>query len=252
MNNLRILLLHLKQDFINGTVLKWKEHLITAAISIFFCFTLQHRALFYPKSMDFLMYIFRGMSPFDGSYIELQDKVPQWLMINMLLSYMVGYYPLKDLHGLGSALIIQCRRRWVWWFSKCIWIITRVLFYYIICYMVILIFSIFNGGISISKDILIAAMVLPVLTSISLSLIQLYLSLWVGMVYANLIVFILLILTPFINTRFLITNYLMTLRTSVVMGAEGLSPYLGIIFSIILSTLAIVCGSLKFNKYDIK
>lgn len=271
--------LQIKHDFYKGTIEGWKKYAIALFIFIFLCFVFQIRAKkiiqFNNISKeisfsDFILFMFRGMNVFDGNAVELQDKLPQWFLVNIYLSIIIGYFPLKDLSESGIQVLIRTKSRVSWWLSKCLWVTYNVLIYYAISIIVITVFSLFHGGLSLEpskelnlilsnldtskfnfKGILIVGIILPVITSITFSLIQLLISLFTNSIISNMFIITVLTLTPFYCNSFFIGNYLMILRSNLNIGDSGVSIVYGIVVCVVLSIATIFIGANKIKRYDI-
>lgn len=271
--------LQIKHDFYKGTIEGWKRYAIALCIFVFLCFVFQIRAekiIQFNKISkeisfsDFILFMFRGMNVFDGNAVELQDKLPQWFLVNIYLSIIIGYFPLKDLSESGIQVLIRTKSRVSWWLSKCLWVIYNVLIYYTIAIIVITVFSLFHGGLSLEpskelnlilsnldiskfnfKGILIVGIILPVITSITFSLIQLLISLFTNSIISNMFIITVLTLTPFYCNSFFIGNYLMILRSNLNIGDSGISIVYGIVVCVVLSIATIFIGANKIKRYDI-
>ncbi len=271
--------LQIKHDFYKGTIEGWKRYAIALCIFIFLCFVFQIRAekiIQFNKISkeisfsDFILFMFRGMNVFDGNAVELQDKLPQWFLVNIYLSIIIGYFPLKDLSESGIQVLIRTKSRVSWWLSKCLWVTYNVLIYYAISIIVITVFSLFHGGLSLEpskelnlilsnldiskfnfKGILIVGIILPVITSITFSLIQLLISLFTNSIISNMFIITVLTLTPFYCNSFFIGNYLMILRSNLNIGDSGVSIVYGIVVCVVLSIATIFIGANKIKRYDI-
>ncbi|HAR86096.1 MAG TPA: hypothetical protein DCR69_10230 [Clostridium sp.] len=271
--------LQIKHDFYKGTIEGWKRYAIALCIFVFLCFVFQIRAekiIQFNKISkeisfsDFILFMFRGMNVFDGNAVELQDKLPQWFLVNIYLSIIIGYFPLKDLSESGIQVLIRTKSRVSWWLSKCLWVTYNVLIYYAISIIVITVFSLFHGGLSLEpskelnlilsnldiskfnfKGILIVGIILPVITSITFSLIQLLISLFTNSIISNMFIITVLTLTPFYCNSFFIGNYLMILRSNLNIGDSGVSIVYGIVICVVLSIATIFIGANKIKRYDI-
>lgn len=271
--------LQIKHDFYKGTIEGWKRYAIALCIFVFLCFVFQIRAekiIQFNKISkeisfsDFILFMFRGMNVFDGNAVELQDKLPQWFLVNIYLSIIIGYFPLKDLSESGIQVLIRTKSRVSWWLSKCLWVTYNVLIYYAISIIVITVFSLFHGGLSLEpskelnlilsnldiskfnfKGILLVGIILPVITSITFSLIQLLISLFTNSIISNMFIITVLTLTPFYCNSFFIGNYLMILRSNLNIGDSGISIVYGIVVCVVLSIATIFIGANKIKRYDI-
>lgn len=270
--------LQIRYDFFKGTLEEWKKYAVAMMIFAFFCIRLQVGSekivsVKINKNIgfaDYILFMFRGMNIFSGNAIELQDKLPQWFLINIYLSIIIGYFPLRDLNESGIQVLIRTKSREQWWVSKCLWVIFNVLIYYCIAIIVIMFFAILSGGLQLvpsvelnfilsglevgnftSVQIIVAGLLLPIIASITISLIQLVISLYTNSIISNMVIIILLALTPFYCNSLFIGNYLMVLRSSVCLGSQGVSMVTGIIICLLLSAGIIVLGNYKIKKMDI-
>ncbi len=270
--------LQIKYDFFKGTMEEWKKYAVAVIIFVFLCSMFQVRAekilsVTISKNIefaDYILFMFRGMSVFSGNAVELQDKLPQWLLINIYLSIIIGYFPLRDLNESGMQVLIRTKSREQWWLSKCLWVIFNVLIYYGIAIIVIIAFSIFKGGLQLvpsqelnfilsglevsnfsSVQIIVVGLLLPIIASITLSLIQLVISLYTNSIIGNMVIITMLVLTPFYCNSIFIGNYLMILRSSICLGSEGVRGSTGIVICILLSVGGILLGNHKIKRIDI-
>ncbi|MEG2290718.1 MAG: hypothetical protein RSA29_14730 [Clostridium sp.] len=271
--------LQIKHDFYKGTIEGWKRYVVALFIFIFLCFVFQIRAekIIQFNNLnkeisfsDFILFMFRGINVIGGNAVELQDKLPQWFLVNIYLSIIIGYFPLKDLSESGIQVLIRTKGRVSWWLGKCLWVTYNVLIYYTISIIVITVFSLFHGGLSLEpskelnlilsnldiskfnfKGILIVGIILPVITSITFSLIQLLISLFTNSIISNMFIITVLTLTPFYCNSFFIGNYLMILRSKLNIGDSGVSIVYGIVICVVLSIATIFIGANKIKRYDI-
>ncbi len=274
------LLMKFKHDIFMGTIYPWKKNIVVIFIFVFLCSTFQssislekaHGELNgYPNFADYIINIYKGVDVFEANNKMKPFEIPsEWLLINIFLSFIVGYYPLNDLKTYGPQILIRSKSRWQWWLSKCMWTATSVLIYYAIGYLVIIIFALFNGGISLVpiyeintlvsgidtyhftwQQIVFTAMILPVITSIALSLLQMVISLFSNSILSNIIIITIIIASVYYCNPFLIGNYLMIWRNSIVIASKGVTTTMGISIGIFISIMSIWIGSIKFKKIDI-
>jgi len=195
---------------------------------------------------------------------------PGWILLNIFLSVVIGYYPLNDLKEYGAQILIRSKKRWQWWISKCIWIMGNVLIFYAIGYIVITIFSLINGGLSLTpnhnvslavlkldtsslttKQVFSVGIILPIVTSMALSLMQLTIAMFSNSIFSNIFIISLLIASIYYCSPILMGNYLMMLRNNIMIGVKGIGTSTGIILSMAISFVSIALGILKFRTYDI-
>lgn len=270
--------LQVKYDFFKGTVAGWRQYIVSALLFIFICIIFKMEAGKILKITgidtvqlgDYILFTFRGMGVFAGSAIELQDKLPQWFLINIYLSIIIGYFPLRDLNEAGIQVLIRTKSREQWWLSKCLWVIFSVVMYYAIGIIIIAIFAVFSGGIKLTlsgelnfilqgvqvsnitaEKLIFIGVLIPIVASITLSLIQLLISLYTNSIIGNMVIIVVLGLTPFISSPIYISNYLMILRSSSFVGNSGVQCTTAVIVCILFSVIIVIIGNYKVKKIDI-
>lgn len=276
-----VLIKQIKHDISMGIFHSWKKYILVififATACAFFESGIIHNITYgcikcRPSLADYLVEIFKGMKVYD-----ITNKSPSnsfeipviWLMINLYLTYIVGSYPLNDLYGYGQQVLVHSKSRCQWWLSKCIWNICSVLVFYLIGYLVIFIFSLCTGDISFtlnhdinllvsqvntskfkSADVFLVTVLLPIFTSVALCLLQMVVAFLSRPIFGCIVVICILVASAYNCLPFLIGNYLMILRNSVVIP-NGVSTVVGISAGILLSVFSIIAGNIWFKKFDI-
>lgn len=273
-------LMQIKHDYYMGTIKRWKKYDVVLIIFILLCANFQ-RGLIISREYDnfkekptfsnYIIDIYKGVDI--SNRVENKEKIeipPGWVLLNIFLSIVIGYYPLNDLKEYGTQILIRSKNRWQWWLSKCLWIMGNVLIFYAIGYIVIAIFSLINGELSLTpnhkvslailkldtsslaaKEVFSACIVLPIVTSVALSLMQLTIAMFSNSIYSNIFIISLLIVSIYYCSPILMGNYLMLLRNSLMVGIKGIETSTGIILSMAISFISITLGIFKFKTYDI-
>lgn len=267
-----------KRDFVGGILFQWKKYLFAALVFAFVSgvfYTLAHASAqvgevhSIPTMLDALIYIFRGMEvyvPIPGKPFEVPGI---WLLVNLFLAFILVSYPSKDLNEYGQHMLLRARSRLQWWTAKCIWNSCCVLAFYLVGYAVILLFTAIFGKVSfeMSADIcsllskfhvnqsgycnlILTVLVLPLLTSLSLSLLQMTLEFIVKPILSYAIILMLLVASAYYYTPFLLGNESMLLRSRVAMQ-NGIPFYLAVAIDCTVILIAPMIGYLFFHKSDI-
>ena len=124
-----------RYDLKNGLWKEKKKYFFFMALALIICVDFRLRwnqidSLNVPSYGDFLMYIFAGMKEFGNSPME-QFRYPEiWILVMLLISYQILYYPYQDLMGMGKQVLVNSKSRVLWWISKCIWLVCSVLIYF--------------------------------------------------------------------------------------------------------------------------
>ncbi len=96
--------------------------------------------------MDFIIYNFRGMRVYSPDLGEEYRLPAVWLIYQVFISLIVGYYPVRDLAGYGKNTLLRTRSRITWFLSKIIWTLCMVLVYYLIIFLAAVFFSLVSGN----------------------------------------------------------------------------------------------------------
>ena len=154
----------LKHDFFSGVLGGWKKIIPFVAIILSLCvyFSVSCAELEKigfvkgsPTIADTLIYIFRGMRPYNPK-IELQFEIPiAWLMIQLYIAFVIGNYAIQDMSGYGQQFLIRATTKKQWFIGKCFYCVTNVLLYYLLVYFVVIAYSLVMGtaSFSFSSDI---------------------------------------------------------------------------------------------------
>lgn len=276
----RTLFMQVKHDLLMGIAYAWKKYVVVLFVFIFLCAMFQKGVIIHrehmgmegtPNFSDYIIDLYKGMDIFEKVDNGDRFQIPGgWMIINIFLTYIIGYYPLKDLKDYGSQILIRSKKRWQWWLSKCIWVIASVLIYYAIGYIVISIFSLFNGGVSLTPTydinmsiskvntldftagkIIVMTMILPIIISIALSLIQMTISMVTTPILSNIVLIAIIVASAYYCHPLLLGNYLMILRNDAIVFGRGVNTMVGLGLGGVVSILAIIIGNLRFKKMDI-
>lgn len=267
-----------KRDITGGILYQWKKFLFTALIFIFIIgkFYNDVHALAQvgeihstPTMLDTLIYIFKGMEVYVPTPSKPFEVPVIWLLMNLFLAFIIVSYPSKDLNGYGQHMLLRARSRLQWWAGKCIWNICCVIVFYMIGYTVIFLFaaisgkvsfqvssdicsllSKFNVGNSGSFDMILTVLVLPILTSVALSLLQMMLEFIVKPILSYAVILCLLVASAYYYTPFLLGNESMLLRSKAAMP-NGIPFALSVIIDCTVIILAPILGFFYFRRSDI-
>lgn len=220
--------------------------------------------------MDYLFFILRGRRPYDPE-TELRFIFPaRWILIYLYLLYATLYYPYKDLlNSIGNHLLVLGRSRRWWWISKCIWNILFVMCYFAAIYAATFSFCIImNEGItgSITESLAVNLMeaefvsdgsmlaiytvFVPVLTAIALSLLEMFLALFIKPFFGFCTAAVLLLVSSYFFSPWLIGNYAMPMR-SVYALESGVTFQNGIFLNLAVIVCCILGGAKVFKNYDV-
>lgn len=271
----------IRYDLYNGIVRKWWKFLLPCILFFSSCIDFLWRQDGYWKASqeqriqstfgDYIFNAFGGMKEYVPSHTDSFQFPVIWMLIFLLLAFMELSYPFTDLEQLGQSVLLRCKGRTEWWIAKCIWGVSFALVYFFLAYSVIFLFALCNGAtISLrlspyvanlfeidfdklkytGQPLVIEMLVLPPLTAIFVSLLQMLLALYMKQQYSFIISTLLYLSSAYFLNPFFPGNYAMIARSDRYI-TNGVSANVGIIANIILIICIIALGIFLFQKYDI-
>ena len=124
----------IRYDIINGIVHQWKKFLLIAVVyavlitEFLVRCNLKHYMGEYTTS-DIILWMFKGMTWITDGQKDINIPTA-YILPNILIAFVIGNYPFKDINGYGGMILMRSGKKSVWWFSKCIWaVITAVVTY---------------------------------------------------------------------------------------------------------------------------
>jgi len=222
---------------------------------------------------DLFIYFFKGMK----EYIPSSDnpfEIPiDFLLLNIFLAIIIGNYPLKDISGYGRSVLVRSDTRLSWWFSKCIWNVLSVITFYATIYIGIIVMYVAHGGLRNgikfmlnadltkvifggdlgnvnSNIVMISIIVLPIITSIALSMLQMTLAFYINPIVSYVIIIAIYIFSAFHMKWFMMGNYLMMYRNEFI-NIRGVHLGISLIVDAGVIAISTVAGYLYFRSYDV-
>lgn len=267
----------LRYDNVNGILYSWEMIIPVIILAIFVCgrflsdYHFQVRKLPdlpVPSTADFVVDLFKGMEKYEPRIKTKPFEISAfYLFFNLYISYTVAKYPFTDLKGMGRNVLINSKKRSSWLISKFIWCAEIIIIFYLTTYIVAAIFSFLSGNVTfhLHPEVTAAvsnlnltqslfftnAVILPIVTSIGISYMQLMLSLRFNVLTGNIAIIIFLCLSAYDTNTFLVGNYFMLLRNASIIGEEGVLTGYGYIICILLSVVSLVLSREWFKKRDI-
>lgn len=220
--------------------------------------------------MDYLFFMLRGMKAYEPER-DLQFIFPvRWILIYFYLFYATLHYPYRDLlNSVGNQLLTLGRSRRSWWISKCVWNIMFVLCYFLTIYATVFGFCKVAGEstewkitealvisfmditfVSDGSMLAVCTVLLPVLVAMALSLLEMFLALFIRPFFGFCAVALLMLASAYCLSPWLIGNYVMPMR-SVYAMESGVSFSCGLMMSLLVIVCCIWGGAKVFHRYDV-
>ena len=221
--------------------------------------------------LDYACYLLGGMKIYVPSLTEGFQFPVKWFFLHMLVLYGTLNYPYRDLESLGSTVLPKSGSRTGWWLSKCIWNIFHILLTYAVIFAVLLICCLVSGGrLSLEaapelvNDMMASGgfweefpmafawtvLFLPLLVSLSGSLLQMALGLFVKPMFSFGILAVLMLAASYLRPFLLPGSYGMAVRSKYVVEG-GFEPLAGVVLTVGVLLAAGAAGALRFRRYDI-
>ncbi|MGN0005378.1 MAG: hypothetical protein ACI37Z_05350 [Candidatus Gastranaerophilaceae bacterium] len=220
--------------------------------------------------MDFILYNLRGMKLYspnmDGQYL-----LPAvWMFNQVMIALIVGYYPVRDLNGYGKNTLLRTQSRARWLLSKLMWIVCMVTLYYVVIYSASFIFALFTGN-SLSfmpgnyitrlfydinlqdiyvENFVIFIIVMPLLTSIVASILQVMMSYIIGPFISFVAIIVIMLSSTYISNPALIGNASMVIRSRFATPV-GFTAEENVLCLAIYLISALIIGFIYFRNKDI-
>ena len=266
-------------DFRRGMHTVWRLYLCGTILFSLLCLDFWNRSCIflelYPDASrslgDLALYIFGGMKKFIPTPGAVFPFPTVWLLVLTLACFSSLWYPLNDLYGFGKTLLTACQSRKRWYLAKAVWCGVTVSLYFLLGWAVLLCGCLAMGGkftwtispymmelmeitdvASTVEDwqLTLQLTLLPWLVAVTLSQLQLCLSLWMQPVLGWVISIVVLLSSAYYASPFLLGNYAMALRDQQVL-AGGVDGRAGIAYCLGVVLLSVLAGLISFKHADI-
>ncbi len=194
-----------------------------------------------------------------------------WLCVYLLCFYFTLSYAHDDFSEGGVQVIIRAKSKLLWWLSKCLWNMLTVSLYFLLLYGVLFLLCLatrkelsFSLNADIFKSLLgfrlpeisrssgqmfAALCILPWLTAVAVSLVQMVLTLLAKPVFAYIIIGIWLIAGVYYANELMLPNYALSVR-NITIGVYGFRTGFGIFLCLLVSMLAVTAGAAVLCRRD--
>ncbi|MBQ1689236.1 MAG: hypothetical protein II073_08165 [Lachnospiraceae bacterium] len=268
MNSVKTLDLYLF-DIKNGFRENKIKIVIACVMFLFFANVTVKQCMLCQVEVGFWIYwtnILGGMPEYIKTETSTFELPVSWFLFYAYLYFLIGFYPITDLYNNGSHSLILSESRNKWMLSKFFWIVTMILFYFIIFTICLMINVFFIGEKDIalsqiitfyglspcihSTEIIINYLVLPIITTIAMAVLQFVISIIWNAIYGYMLSVIILVVSVYWMKPFLIGNYLIVLRSGM-FATNGMISYMGFVFDMGIIIFMMILGCLLFRKKDI-
>lgn len=265
-----MLLQNVRHDFKNGILKKRWFWLAVVLFTILSCFdlyrivgkTVQSSAPYHITWIEYVLNIFKGMKIYNPQNTKFELPY-MFILFYFFIALFVGNYANKDLNQDGINILVRTKSRILWMVSKYIWVITGISMAFLIVFLLTFLLScFFNEGDIVSlgnimgdtfsnvNTDLCTLLILPYLTAISVSMLQIIISLFLHEVIGMIVVMGLWIVSAFATSDFLIGNYAMLLRNEAFTNG-AIQSGTGIIVNCMIIAVCMTVGVVCIRKKDI-
>lgn len=272
----RVFLRQLRHDLRQGILARWMYALPILGFTLVMLLSFRNQVSFLngqlnaplaPTFADAAVYLFEGIDVYHPTPDSRFEIPVFWLVNNIYLLFMTAYYPIRDLSGFGKLFLLKSRRRSTAWASKCMWLLLSTVLIYLLEYL--LIFLVFPGHTPLAvtpelQQILgrydpalwqsglwgYFVFLTPVLTTLTLGMIQMVLSLLWLPIAGFVVDVVILTASAYYFSPLLIGNYTMLRRSSIMLG-NGIQYPIAIAVEIMILMALAIFGGWYFKRYDI-
>ena len=142
----------IRYDIINGIVHQWKKFMLLAVVYaviiaefLVWC-KLKHLSGTFTSS-DVVLWLFKGMDWIRDTQRNIEIPTA-YILPNILIAFIIGNYPFKDINGYGGMVLMRARKKSVWWISKCVWAVLTAVAAYVMLIIEILTVTLAGGKLS--------------------------------------------------------------------------------------------------------
>ena len=220
---------------------------------------------------DYLFYNLKGDKVYNYQDGERFIMPANWICFQVIVALIVVYYPIRDLSGYGKNTLVRSKSRVLWFTSKIILTVILVALFYVAIYGTTLVFGLFDSG-SVSTNLnvdvtnifyqvdisdiymptfIVYMLVVPLLTSITISIVQVVLSFVVNPFISLVLVIGYFTLGTYYDSPFLIGNFSQIFRSKFFNVEDGRTMEQALLYLGIITVVFLVFGYIYFSKKDI-
>lgn len=235
-------------------------------------YTMVYKSISGATLLECAMYMLKGARYITPEQIESMYVLPAyWLGIQIVIGFLVGYYPVNDLHTYGQQVLIRSKKRRIWWLSKAVWNAVTVLYCYAAMYgCLFLMCKIFGIDISLTyneevftgsilemfpctgtvRQVIIFTFIMPVIVSVAVSLLQMMLSIMTSPMIGFIVVQSLALLSTMIVSQVFVHNY-GALAHTIIASPSDIKYSVGCVVCLALAVVSVIAGGAYFDRCNI-
>ncbi|MBP3620292.1 MAG: DUF2705 family protein [Lachnospiraceae bacterium] len=217
---------------------------------------------------DCLAYLFEGMYPYVPN-VGSPFIVPiVWFSVMMIPAFLIGNYANNDLSGYGSHIILKSKNKSVWFASKVVWCLLSVIIYFLFLVVLTYGFSYLYGGKTevgidkwklcngffrniAEKDVIVFTVIMPLITMITCSILQLAISLIVSTQAAYISIAAFYVMSAYFTNTLFVGNYSMMYKNEYISMGSGINLHNQCIVCGIIILISIAVSFVVVKKRDI-
>lgn len=204
---------------------------------------------------------------------RMQKFIPEWMLVNLCILYGTLNYTFSEFHTMGIQFLPRMGSRRMWWLSKCIWQVSFVFAAHFTVYLTAWILYLWMPqeepyffasrllkNILVSEeqknsgkwDVTLMMVLLAVAVSLLLNMIQMLLTLLMGLRYAFLTTLTVLVAIEIFDVGWLGNDMLQGFFS--MLQTYGMGESREMIFLVLLCGLCVITaltGSVVFHRYDL-
>lgn len=213
--------------------------------------------------IDLFFSIFKGI---DYNVLPLPVN---WVLIHIYITYLIGSYCYDDLSEDSAHIIVKMGHRRDIWISKVIWMIATVIAFYLILLAIIFVFSMTMFEISFewsnfssesilgtiqsnysSIQFILLTISIYMLSSITMSILQMLISFILKPTYIYLINISILVISLYLKQFVIPIQGSLILRQNIFDSMYSINPVNTIVYNLVVFISIFIIGSVYIRKFD--
>ncbi len=196
-----------------------------------------------------------------------------WMFLQMGYMFFTIEYPTRDMNIFGQQMMIRSGSKLRWLLSKMLWLLTSIVMYWGIGWLLIMLFCLINGlpvslrvdgelppsvlpscdkysEIYSASEMVIPLIIAPVVSSLTVALVQMMFAIMLNEILAASVSVFLIVWSACIKTPIAFGNYAMMERCNI-FSTKGLSFVKGLPLMFFIAACVIALTMILFSKKDI-
>lgn len=218
------------------------------------------------KDINFIDLFF---SLFKGIDYNIFPLPINWIFIHIYITYLIGSYCYDDLSEDSAHMVVKMGNRKYIWISKTIWMISTIIIFYVIILSIMFLFSMVTFDLSFeysnfskqsilsnvqnnysSMQFMLLTIVIYMLSSITMSILQMLISFIFKPTYIYIVNIFILIISLYLQKFTIPIQGSLILRQNIFDSMNNMNPVNTILYDLVAFILIFIIGSVYIKRFD--